>query len=448
LFEGSVLDNIDPYTFLPDPNCPVHNVQDMEFVGWVARTSYIKLLRRERDNPFLFNTRYLQHTSGYSAFSHLQRREDAPGRQKTETNSPVDVIWMYIDLIPSDWGLGDDEFPEKWLFGLAADEVIIAAAPTDLEHDEFPLVVTSPDYDGYSTAPLGRIEIVSDIQTVIDFLYNSHIFNIRKVLNDMLVVDPYMVNIYDLQRPGPGRLIRTRRAAWGRGGVGDHVKQLEIRDVTASNIDESQFLENMARHAAGATDEVHGVIKNRGPRISATQASNARVSGLSRLEKLATIIALQSMNPLARLYAFHTQQLMTEDTWVRIAGEMEQILAADFPDRVMGTPQGPRVRVSPEDLRVNFDLQVRTAIVPGSEDVSLWVELLQVMLSSGHPGLIQGFDIPKIFKHIARQMGAKNIDDFIQRAQPPQVLPDEEVARQEERGNLVPVEPEQGNGQL
>ena len=33
----------------------------------------------------------------------------------------------------------------------------------------------------------------------------------------MLVVDPYLVNINDLKDPQPGKLIRLRRPAWGRG---------------------------------------------------------------------------------------------------------------------------------------------------------------------------------------------------------------------------------------
>ena len=66
------------------------------------------------------------------------------------------------------------------------------------------------------------------------------IANVRKAINDMLVVDPYMVNIHDLRKPGPGRLIRLRRAVWGR-GVKDAVGQLEVRDVTQGHVSDAMM---------------------------------------------------------------------------------------------------------------------------------------------------------------------------------------------------------------
>jgi hypothetical protein len=54
---------------------------------------------------------------------------------------------------------------------------------------------------------------------------------------------------------------------------------------------------------------------------------------------------------------------------------------------------------------------------------------------------MQQFDITRIFMYIAQQLGAKNVEDFrrnIDRMQPT-VMPDEDVARQVEAGNMVPT---------
>jgi hypothetical protein len=51
----------------------------------------------------------------------------------------------------------------------------------------------------------------------------------------MLIVDPSLINMADLEDPKPGKLIRMRRAAWGR-GVENAVKQLNVNDITRQHI--------------------------------------------------------------------------------------------------------------------------------------------------------------------------------------------------------------------
>jgi hypothetical protein len=59
-FEGNVLEAIDPYNFLPDISRPIHQAQDGEYIGFIKRTSYTKLMREEKENPGeVFNVRYL-----------------------------------------------------------------------------------------------------------------------------------------------------------------------------------------------------------------------------------------------------------------------------------------------------------------------------------------------------------------------------------------------------
>jgi len=57
------------------------------------------------------------------------------------------------------------------------------------------------------------------------------------------------------------------------------------------------------------------------------------------------------------------------------------------------------------------------------------------------PELQQQFDITRIFMYIAQQLGAKNVEDFkrnIDRMQP-KVMPDEQIARQVQAGNMIPT---------
>ncbi len=61
-----------------------------------------------------------------------------------------------------------------------------------------------------------------------------------------------------------------------------------------------------------------------------------------------------------------------------------------------------------------------------------------------HPELQQNFDTVKIFKHIARNSGAKDVERFVR----VKTAPDEEVMKEVDKGNVVPINQGQGQGGL
>lgn len=442
LYEGHELENIDPYRFLPDPSNPIHEVQKAQFVGWISRTNEMNVLTREESQEGFFNGKYVREgvADPRSQFilgeEHASRRRNV-NEETMSTNDPVDEIWMYVDLIPSEWGLGSEDRPQKWQFAVAGEQVITAARPLNLHHNRFPVVVVAPDYDGHTVTPPSRMGMIQDMQQVIDFLYSSHLLNIRKAINDMFIVDPKLVNIHDVSDPEPGKLIRMRRMAWGQGRIDEGIKQLEVADVTNQHIEEGNFLLNVMEQSTGATDIAKGITQDRGPRVSATAAQGARQSVLSRMQKAARIIGMQGHQPLGELLALQTQQLMDEEQWVQVIGEAGQRNR----ERLSKEVQGGKVSVRPEDIVIPFDVQATDPSVPGSEDVKVWTDLFQTIAQS--PQLVQRFDTVKLLKHIAQQMGAKNIDDFIQASEPPQVMADEEVEQQAQSGNLRPAQQQQ-----
>jgi len=110
IYEGNTLDNVNPYTFLPDPNVPAGKVQDGEFVGWISRDNRMKVLEREADSGGrLFNGKYLRAIDGRSSF--LERDVYYQKSTSLPYANVVDIIWMYITIIPSEWGLGSSEYP-------------------------------------------------------------------------------------------------------------------------------------------------------------------------------------------------------------------------------------------------------------------------------------------------------------------------------------------------
>ena len=438
LFEGNTLRNIDPYKYLPDPNVPVHEVQKGEFVGWLDDTRYINLLDQEVHSDDMFNVKYLnvltnRFSSIYSSDQSARNEKTGRVRVNDAVLKPVDVLYMYVNFVPEEWGLPGDK-PAKWLFTLGSDEVVIQAKPLGLTHNMFPVAVGAPDYDGYTCTPLSRIELMFGMQETLDWLFNSHIANVRKVVNDTLIVDPYMLNMNDLRKGKAGGIIRLRRPAWGRGVAGSY-EQLKVSDITRTNITDSQFIMQWMNKASAADESVMGSLRQGGPdRLTGQEFEGTRMGAISRLERMARIIGIQSMRDIGYMFASHCQQLMSEEVYVNTIGRWRDTLAKSYGDKV----SGPRMKVDPMDLLIDYDLVVRDGSIPGGNFSKVWIQLFQAVTKD--PELRQTFDVIRIFKHIARNMGAKDVEQFVKK-QPIQAktMPDENVDESVRKGDLVPL---------
>jgi hypothetical protein len=436
LYEGNALENIDPYMCLPDPHVSIHRVQDGDFFGWVEENSIVGLLEDEANDEDYFNVRYVKLLGDATTHINNNSKREITTTKRGEVSESVrtaaDVIWMYINLIPEDWDLGDSPYPEKWLFGVAGDAIVVKAKPSRLNHGMYPVAAASPDFDGYSIAPMSRLEMLYGLQHITDFMFNSHVENVRKAINDMLVVDPFLLNMNDLANPKAGKLIRMRRPGWGK-GVKDAVQQLKVEDITRQNVGDVGWIVSFMNHVSGVDEAMMGSLRQGGPeRLTGTEFSGTRASAMSRMERMAMVISLQAMQDIGYLFASHTQQLMSQETYVSTAGEWEEQLVKEY-----GKPGN--IPVSPFDISVDLDVVVRDGSTPGGQDSAAWRALFADMLKA--PELAQQFDIVRIFKHVARTMGARNVDDFVRKTNniQPQTMDNETVLREAEKGNMRPV---------
>ena len=431
IFEGNALANIDPYKCLPDPNVSISDIQSGEYFGWVDTSNYLDLLSEEQHSDGqIFNVKYLKSLNGrrtciYSTDNSRRNRNLRSAPEVYSVGSPFDVIYKYIKIIPKEWELGESEYPEKWCFGLAADQVVIKAQPIGLGHEMFPIAVAAPDFDGYGISPVSRLETLYGLQHTLDWMFNTHVQNVRKVINDTLVVDPYLINVPDIENSKEGGIVRTRRPAWGR-GVKDSVMQLNVSDVTRGHVADASLIRE-AMDKIGATDSwTMGTLRSSGPeRLTGKEFEGTRQGGFTRLERIAKIVGVQAMQDIGYMFAYHTQQFMSEEVYVKTTGRWQERLMLEYGDAT-------HLKVSPYDLLVDYDLMVRDGSVPGGNYSGMWENMFSLM--SEHPELQEKFDLIRIFKHIARNNGAKNVDEFVR----VQKMPDEQVVSQVQAGNIVP----------
>jgi hypothetical protein len=332
--------------------------------------------------------------------------ETGEGPVPERISKPAHVIWQYITLIPKKWGLGNSEYPEKWLFGLAGDAVIIQARRQGLRHNRYPVAVMASETNGRDVTPLSRLELAQGYQTYIDWMMATYMEALRIDGNGRFFIDPSMVNMHDMADTSR-RFVRARRGQWGKGRLGDAVQQFTTSTAAAQNIPNIAVLMQFLKETTGAVDMTQGILRQKSGDVSATEAEGSRTGAMTKMERMAWVVSRQYFMDMALIQATQTQQLMSRSTYLKIVGGRELELANEF--GIMG----PSVHAGPMDVQVAFDCQIRDSSIPTGEHASSWLQLFSVV--QGDPELRMQMEMPRMFLHIARLLGTRNVQQFIRR---------------------------------
>jgi hypothetical protein len=421
-FEGNECVNVDPFQFFPDPNVPMDQVNERgEFVFWrefmgrhalkkAESSGLVKWIDAVGNRP--------QHPTGTdSERGRLSGAGATPWTDQTSKARGIEVLQGTVDLVPSEWGLGDSDSHEKWLFSIGNQNQIIQAEPLDLDHDRHPVIVGEPYSSGYEFGSMSITDMLGPMQEMLSWMFNSHLFNVRSALNNTFLVNPTMVDMEDLKKPGPGRVIKLKPAAYGQ-DIKNAFSQVPVADVTAQHVQDMQIVQRFGDLISATNDNLRGVT-NSGGRKSATEIRQSGEAGASRLAAHARLVSAQSMCPLAEMETINTQQNMTEEVYLKILGSNAQ--------------EGP-IRIGPEDVSGDFYFPVHDGTLPLDRVALLevWREIFTVIISN--PGLAQIFDAVGMFEYIAELGGAKNLSTF-----KVQAAGNEEVAAAVAAGNMLPA---------
>lgn len=428
-YSGNRLFNIRPYEFFPDPRVSLTNFQKGEFCGHLAIASWNDILKKKESGSF-FNVEELERkwSSGSLEKVHgssvLNMPLTDPIYQPEGGNGkgPFELVDMVVELVPNapEWGLGNSSYPEKWAFTMAANCVIVGCEPLGLDHNKYPYAVMTYEVDGYSQTSRGMMEIIEPLNHAMTWLVNSHFFNVRKALNDQLVVDPRRVVMKDLTDGGPGRIIRLSPSAYGT-DVRTAVTQLQVMDVTQRHLGDTQILSEIIQRVTGVTDNILGLV-NPGGRKTATEVRTSSSFGVNRLKTFAEFNSALGFGPLAAIMLQNTQQMYDLEQQFRVAGDLIQ---------AGGT--GGFLQVTPEAIQGFYDFVPVDGTMPIDRFAiaNLWKEILTGLVKM--PQLAAGFDLVGIFSWMAQQAGLKNINQFKIK-----VSPDQQIQQQLQAGNLVP----------
>lgn len=430
VFEGNKVASIDPFMFFPDPRVPMAEVNKRgEFCFWRSFEGKHVLLKAQAagelkwiDNIGNMPQGVWGEISGKSVRSLLAEGQSSPGDPQLRDIRATPYYQLdqgSIEIVPSELGLGESDVPEKWIFTIGNKSQIIQAEPLDYDHGRHPVAVIEPSSFGYAFGQPGTMDFLGPIQDTLSWFINSHIHNVRTALNNMFVVDPSMVEIQDLKNPGPGKIIRLKRAAYGQ-DVKSVLTQLQVQDVTSKHIESMQIFQRIGDIFAAVGDNLKG-IQEEGGRKTATEVRTSGEAGASRLAARARFISAQGMVDLAEQMSLNIQQLMTQDFYLQVVGQKGQ--------------ENP-ITISPQMVAGDFYFPVNDGTLPIDKTALLgvWKEIW--MAITQNPMLAQKYDEGKLFEYIAEIGGAKNISAFRV-----SMAPDAQVANGQASGNLVPLGP-------
>lgn len=434
-FVGNRVYNVSPYDFGHDPHYPMYRFQEGEFcyvrktIGWneLTKRMYAGFYNKEAVAKLPSKPPHTaQIQEGSSALIRPDRvyQQDLAGSGDADLKHPtsVDIFEVYVDLLQKEWRVGNSEYPEKWVFTVSSDySVLLGAEPLGNAHGKFPFNIIETEIEGYGLYSRGIPEIIDPIQRTMDWLINSHFYNVRASLNNQFVIDPSKIYVDDAEDGGPGFIYRLRPEAYGS-DITKFFYQVPVADVTRQHMGDLDSLQTLGERITGINEQMFGGISK--SRTTATEVRTSTGFGVNRLKTITEYISAMALSPLASKMLMNSQQFYDMDRKFRVVGDLAQMAGPKF------------LQVNPADLSGDFDLVPVDGTLPIDRMAmaTLWQNIMSQMRN--YPPLMAQFDIGKVFTYVAQLAGLRNINQF-----KIQVVPDAQLQQQLQLGNVIPMRP-------
>jgi len=336
------------------------------------------------------------------------------------------VDHLQVKLIPSEWKLGDSDKPEIWWFTWVDDAVIIRCHASEYEHDKFTYSVSEAILDYHSTDNPGYGENMIGIQSLIDWLFGSHIENTRRIINASFIYPPTLIEEADLINPVPAGHIRlTQRGEEllmsGRITPAQIVQQLQVQSPTVAHLQTISLLSDQAMRMFAANDPVQGMQMQSERTLGEIQTIMAAAS--NRVAHDMRVMDMMAIQPLVERMVSNRRQFTSEEQWYQIVGDAaNSILDLATKGNVQKTIDGIRALIGPADLQGLYDYVPITPMSGGdpAKKAETWqqamMSIAQMQQSGGfNPELYPDGRVPDfraILNEQLRTLGIHNVEQY------------------------------------
>jgi hypothetical protein len=419
-YRGNKVINVSPFDFYHDPRFPLYQFQKGEYCARRFVIGWNEMIRRKNQGYYM-NTEYITSRFAPSQLINMGAsalvRPEIPGfiLDAEDQGHPMAfyAYEVYVDLIQSEWGLGDSNYPEKWVFTITGDlSLLIGAQPHGAANGQFPFDVSIQEVEGYGLWPRGLPEITIDIQNTLDWLINQHFFNVRASMNNQFIIDPSKIVVRDAEDGGPGFIYRLRPEAYGQ-DISKFFYQVQVQDMTRGHVGDMSTMFDISEKITGINEQMFGSLAQ-GGRKTATEVRTSTGFGVNRQKTIAEYVSAMGMSPHAQRLVQHSQQWYQDDMELRILGSLAND-ASGF------------LRVTPDSIAGFYDLVPVDGTLPIDRMAmaNMWQQFLGQLRNI--PPLMQQLDLWKLFVYIGNLAGIRNVAQFKLQILPPGQTPGSNV---------------------
>lgn len=442
-YVGNCVRNVSVWDFMHDPRVSFKNFQQGEFCFERIRMGWNRVVERVEAGYYvpaqieiLQNRAPVDKTLANSSTQLLRPQFDKQlynDHFNTETEKhPQGLIgWeFYVELIPDEWGLGKTQYPQKWCITVDDEaDLILGATPMPFIHCKFPYDVMEMEVEGLGLFTRGVPEIMEPIQNTVDWLLNTHFFNVRAALNNQFIVDPSKLVIKDVQNGGPGFVWRLRPEAYGT-DIRTIFHQVQVQDITRAHLSDFQTMLGIGERTLGVNDQIMGSLNTGTARKTATEVRTTTGFGVNRQKTICEYMSAMGFAPHAQKLVQNSQQFYDATAKLKRVGDLAFEAGAGFLD------------VSPDDIQGFFNFVPVDGVMPIDRmaQANLWKE---IFANTGRmpPQILIEYDWSRIFAWAAQLAGLKNIHRF-----KIQLQPDALLQQQAQAGNVIPMQPQRRIG--
>lgn len=441
-YYGNKLNNIRPYDFYPDTRRPLWNPQAMEFVAHHFEPNLNDLLRKKESGEYVNvdSFRTLNKGGGATGRQPGSPRVDLPNNDTEATYQEAELretglfgaIQMEIELVPRSWGLSKVGVPEKWVFtagitgGKKGSErgtnlgVVLEARPLGCYHDKFRYSTLEVEPEAYGLGSRGIPETIEPLQNTMDWLLNTHMYAVRKTMNNQFIGDPTRIIMSDFENPRQGGLIRAAPAAYGT-DLSKAVFQLPVIDLTKGHMQDLASFDMFAQRTSGINEQMMGQV-NTGGRKTAAEIRSSSTFGVNREKTICEFMSVLGWDPLVTRLIQNSQQYFDSNTKLRIVGDLAMMATNKF------------VEVNPDTIAGFYDYIPVDGTMPIDRfaQANLWQQIFAQIARV--PQVAAQYDLGKIFAWVAQLAGLKNINQMKVQVMDPRML-----AQMAQSGNVVPM---------
>lgn len=451
--------NFDPRRCFPDPRVQWGNWERMQFCIFsdFCSTSALQSSKMYPKLAMYPGLRQRRIAASYSWEGHQWMKEEGKGLNinptapiETQSNymfsldpaRTVDECWVRLN----GYEIGVPAIDQIWLVVTILDEEVCLRLQLCPYGQQFPTLFGGLYFDAHKTFSQSLYDLLLPLHDIATWMLRSRIDNVQAALNNLIFVDPTQVSVTDLINRNPWGVVRTLPGA----KPGDGVFIAQVPDVTSGHWNDIQAMSELKQRTSAASDAQQGMPTADGIR-TATEIQRLSQMGSQRLGVLSRILSATTVRPGVRMMVTNIQDALDFNGSIKIdPAQQTGVLAPMIQDGYLD--------FSIADLQGDIDYMVVDGTLPvePTRNAETWINILQVL---NQTGLAMEYKAGMMVEEAIKAMGLSDLDQFrispqerqqqglspsqqmmmMEKMRGASVQPNEQIQREAEKGNLIPM---------